>query len=98
MPRDQAERIPLKHVLVRNIGVSPPSEPDIARFDALPGDAWLLCSDGLSNKLLHGDLLHLLTKSRGSSSDALRSMVEEAWHRGGEDNISAILMNLHPGA
>jgi len=94
LDREQADRIPLRHVLVRNIGVSPPSEPDIARFEALPGDVWILCSDGLSNKLLHSDILHLAQRFEGRWADATRALVEEAWHRGGEDNISVIVLGF----
>lgn len=95
VPRDQAEHMPMGHVLVRNIGVVPFSEPDIVQFDAQVGDAWLLCSDGLSNKLLHSDLAHILGHYENRPADAVHALVEEAWHRGGEDNITAVLLNVH---
>jgi PPM family protein phosphatase len=94
MLKEQANRIPLRHVLVRNIGVSPASVPDIVRFDAHMDDVWMLCSDGLTNKLLHSDLQHLIQKHAGRWAEAARILVEEAWHRGGEDNISVILLNF----
>lgn len=94
MEREQAERVPMGHVLVRNIGVVPPSEPDIVRFDARAGDRWLLCSDGLSNKLLHADILHLLNRYEHRPAEATKALVEEAWHRGGEDNITAVLLDM----
>ena len=94
MEREQAERIPMGHVLVRNIGVVPPSEPDTVRFDARSDDRWLLCSDGLSNKLLHADILHLLNRYEHRPAEAAKALVEEAWYRGGEDNITAVLLDI----
>lgn len=92
-PRSQADRMPMRHVLVRNVGVVPPSEPDVLRADASEGDTWLLCSDGLSNKLAHSDIEHLLL-ARRDPAEAARHLVEEAWHRGGEDNISVVVMEI----
>jgi len=95
LPREQAERLPLRHVLTRNIGVVPPSEPDILRSESRVGDLWLLCSDGLSNKLSHTDIGHVLGRFVRESPRAARELVEEAWHRGGEDNISVVLLEVH---
>ena len=61
---------------------------DIIRFtaDVKPGDTFLLCSDGLTDMLTDGEILHALLD--GLDADELCQMAEAA---GGRDNVSAII-------
>ncbi|NIR25793.1 MAG: SpoIIE family protein phosphatase [Gammaproteobacteria bacterium] len=57
-----------------------------------PGDLFVLCSDGLSDKIPHGELEQFLQES---NLDTMASaLVAEANARGGEDNISVILIRV----
>ena len=94
MMRDQALHLPLGHVLIRNIGVMPATSPDIVRFDVLPGDLWLLSSDGLFNKIPHKDICAVLVKSKLSLAERSKILVERAYMAGGEDNISVVLIEM----
>jgi protein phosphatase len=93
--RADVEKMPIKHVLSRNVGMMPPSEPDVLRFPALAGDLWLLCSDGLSNKLSAKQIAGHLSAGRDNLPKIAKKMVEHAFHAGGEDNITVCLMLLN---
>jgi protein phosphatase len=92
--RAQVEAMPLKHVLSRNVGMMPTTPPDVLRFPTKPGDIWLLCSDGLSNKLSAAEILWHVLAGRGQLPKSARGLVEHAFVAGGEDNITCCLMGL----
>jgi len=57
------------------------------------GDAFLLCSDGLSNMMTISEMdAELSTKK--SCSDICRSLVSLAIKRGGDDNITALMIRV----
>lgn len=91
MDRDVALNLPMGHVLTRNVGISPPSQPAIFSMPLEKNDLWLICSDGLSNKLEMGEMASILKQEAGSLPNACKELVEQAFARGGEDNISVIL-------
>ena len=93
VPRDVALSLPMGHVLVRNVGISPPSEPALFEMPLEPQDLWMLCSDGLSNKLGFAEIAALLHKEKNALPAACKILVEQAYARGGEDNISMVLLH-----
>ncbi len=81
-----------KNVITRALGLQDTVEVDLLQVPMAPGDLFLLCSDGLSDKIPHDDLEDLL---KGGNLDTLaETLVAEANVRGGEDNISAILIKV----
>jgi protein phosphatase len=91
-----------KNAIFRNIGMMPPSEPTTVCGDALRGDVWLMCSDGLSNKMSHADILQIVSEFRVKKVgkldwflDAAHALIDLALERGGEDNISVLLFEVH---
>lgn len=81
-----------KNAVTRAVGVYESVEVDTLDFDILPGDRFLLCSDGL-----HGytDSEIILQKSKG---DDLEKVVEDfitfANAKGGKDNITAVYLSI----
>ncbi|CAN2042902.1 PPM family protein phosphatase [Candidatus Magnetomoraceae bacterium gMMP-15] len=55
------------------------------------GTALLLCSDGLSGMLTDREILEIVRSSK-NSEDGVKRLISEANARGGNDNISIILM------
>ena len=94
LPREQAMALPMRSVLVRNIGLVPPSEPDTMAMPWQKGDVFLMCSDGLSNRLSQEQIRHRLSLGADSLPDCCKALVEQAWMQGGEDNISVVLLTL----
>jgi len=69
--------------------------PDIFSIDVLPGDAILLCSDGLYNYISHQELCALTAISIKRSSVA--PLIERANENGGGDNITAAICLIQEG-
>lgn len=93
----QAKEHPDANVIIRALGrrMTPegmPLEPDV-RANALvlePGDAVLLCSDGLYDPLTDEDLWDCL--SGRTAEESVRTLVDLANERGGPDNITATVL------
>ncbi len=91
MTREQARTSPYANVITRAVGIQKNVQVDTLMFDMIPGDTFLLCSDGL-----HGyyddpnDLADALSQDdHDKIPDAL---INTANTRGGKDNITALLM------
>ena len=61
-----------------------------------PGDRLLLCSDGLSGMVTDEELLHI-SKHQPDPVKANQLMIEAAKNAGGNDNITAILIQMNGG-
>ncbi|MFZ9886344.1 MAG: Stp1/IreP family PP2C-type Ser/Thr phosphatase [Myxococcota bacterium] len=91
MTREQARNSPYSNVITRAVGIQESVQVDTLLFDVLPGDTFLLCSDGL-----HGytedpnELADLL--SAEDAEGMPQSLVDLANARGGKDNITALVI------
>jgi len=83
---------PQKHVLSRALGTGMAVEVETFKRAPHPGDVFLLCSDGLSNKLNPSELNGIFVDSKEDHKEAARKMVELAKQKGGEDNISLVIV------
>ncbi len=83
---------PMRHVLSRALGTQPTVEVDTLRIQPLPDDIFLLCSDGLTNKLGEDEIGTILTHSSKNLDEAARTLIEAAKREGGEDNITVLLV------
>jgi protein phosphatase len=99
--RSQLPPFTLPHAIFRNIGMTPPSEPSIMTAEARVGDIWLLCTDGLSGKIPPEEILAIITKKEGtdgshaSLAEICKTLVQSAIEYGGEDNVTALLLQVH---
>lgn len=85
---------PRRSVLMRVLGdVSGQPEIDIALHDALPGDRWLLCSDGLSGVVPENVMDRILT-SRIPTEEVAELLVGEALEFGAPDNVTVVIVDL----
>lgn len=89
-PRE-ARNHPQRNFITRALGTGRRVTPDVIRLDFLPGDAWLLCTDGLSNYLRSAELAEIMNRPL-SWDEKLRAMVDAALARGGADNITAVVV------
>ncbi|WP_437490869.1 PP2C family serine/threonine-protein phosphatase [Sorangium sp. So ce1014] len=91
---EEAEQHPMRSMLLQAMGLDPDVKASVARLELRRDDRLLLCSDGLSNKLSADDMLAVI--ERGPSIEAsCQRLVALASERGGEDNITAIVAELH---
>ena len=77
-------------------GKAYPVEADIADHAVLPGDIYLLCSDGLNDMLSDGEIGQILRREK-PLRDAGDALLAEANAAGGRDNISLVLVQCSPG-
>lgn len=87
--QSDAKTHPQRHYITRAVGVSPQLHYDIFSIDLLPGDALLLCSDGLYNYMSHEDICALTAISIKRRSIA--PLIDRANENGGGDNITAVI-------
>ena len=91
----QARESPYSSLLVRTLGGGEHVEPDLYEHVAEPGQAFLLCTDGLTNMLTDTDIEAALNDTLPTGLDvAARTLVESANHVGGIDNITVALLKV----
>ncbi len=83
--------IPMKHILVRAVGIHETVEADVCEMQPLPGDVILMCSDGLTD-MLSDEEIHLAIVQGGELGEICSRLVNMANERGGLDNITAVLL------
>lgn len=88
---EQARESHNKNLVTRALGVDPQVELELHEYEVLPGDLYLLCSDGLTD-LVEDEDIHLTMTALGANLElAAHQLVEMANDNGGKDNISVIL-------
>jgi len=87
---------PHRHILTRALGVDPDVEVDVFELVPEQGDRYLLCSDGLSNEVPPHEMSRLLTDTR-DPKEAAEALVRMANESGGNDNITAVVLDVLVG-
>ena len=93
MTAREALHSPLKNVITRALGTQSQVTPDIFQIEAEPGDVFLLCSDGLWEMVHDEDLARILAETPNPQA-ACDALVRAANEHGGEDNISALIVEI----
>jgi serine/threonine protein phosphatase PrpC len=91
---DQARSHPLRNVVTRALGGRADLVVDVQSRRMKGGDLLLLCSDGLTTMIGDDDIARILADAEGDIARAARALVDEANERGGEDNITVVLLKF----
>ncbi|GIO21919.1 Stp1/IreP family PP2C-type Ser/Thr phosphatase [Oceanobacillus sp. J11TS1] len=91
-----AEFHPYKNYIIRALGTEAEVDTDIKSLTWEIDDRLLLCSDGLSDKLSQTELGQLIRTDK-EMEEIGQELIDIANERGGEDNISLILIT-HDGS
>lgn len=83
--------------LVRFLDRRPGWSPDLTLRTAVPGDRYLICSDGLSG-VLSPDRIREVLNGTGDLDRAVETLVEETYAAGAPDNVTVIAADLPEGA
>ena len=88
---EQAKVDPRRNVVTRSVGVGAEVEVDTGQLDEplSPGDALVLCSDGLHGLVEDREIARLV--GRADPDRACQDLVELANQRGGTDNITVVI-------
>lgn len=90
---EEAEASPHRNLVTRALGVEEHVLLDVQAFTVLPGDTYLLCSDGLSDMMADRRIAEILASAPEAERRAAR-LVRGANANGGMDNITVALIQL----
>lgn len=88
---EEAETHTLKNVILQALGAQNEIYPVSARVQPHRNDVFLICSDGLSNKVNAASMQRIVLENIDQLQQAAAELVKEANENGGEDNITVIL-------
>ncbi|MGC9394983.1 MAG: Stp1/IreP family PP2C-type Ser/Thr phosphatase [Anaerolineae bacterium] len=89
----EARQHPRRNVIYRVVGDKPKADYDLFEQVLAPGEALLLCSDGLSG-MLSDTRIWAVWQAAPSPQAACERLVEAANQAGGTDNISAVIVQV----
>jgi protein phosphatase len=80
-------------VLSRAVGIEDSVDVDVNMESPLPGDVYLLCSDGLS-RMVSSEEIQATLQTGPTLEEATKILVDKANQGGGRDNITTILVRV----
>jgi PPM family protein phosphatase len=92
LTEDEMAHSPLRSVLASAIGLPKMFKVDHGHLDLQAGDRLLICSDGLHGYFADDDIAQRL--SIAELGAALAGMIEDAKAKGGQDNITGIVLDV----
>lgn len=90
---EQARRHPQKNLITRALGTSPRVKADLFQETVAPGDALLLCSDGLINEVTDQEIQKEVLAG-GSPQEICQRLVTRTLDNGAPDNVTVVLFQL----
>lgn len=93
---DEARSHPQRNVITRALGVDPEVDVDIFAIELQRGDRLLLCSDGLPS-MVDDETIRTTLDEHGDLSVAADRLVDLANSRGGDDNITVLVLEAREG-
>lgn len=88
-----AQDSPYKNAVTRAVGVYESVEVDTMDFDVLPGDQFLLATDGLTGYLKNEEIPRLMLVEK-NIKEIPAALIDLANSRGGKDNITCIVVRM----
>jgi PPM family protein phosphatase len=84
---------PQRSLIMRALQGSTDADPDLAMHDAILGDRYLLCSDGLTD-VVGDEAVHHILSTVPDADDAVNQLIALAIRNGGPDNITCIVADV----
>jgi len=89
---EEAKTHKMKNVITRSLGFNEEVEVDVDMRPAKVNDTWVLCSDGLSNYIETEEINEIVLAN--SPQESTRKLINLACERGGDDNITVVVVRL----
>jgi serine/threonine protein phosphatase PrpC len=86
----EAKESKFRHIITRSVGFEREVDVDLFGIPVLPGDCYLLCSDGMSNHVSLEEIGRIVSNTYYAKVPQL--LVDLANDRGGDDNITVVLV------
>jgi PPM family protein phosphatase len=91
---EQARSHPLRNVVTRALGGKSDLQVEMQVHKIEPGDVLLLCSDGLTTMMPDEEIARVVSEANGDVETAARELVAAANAKGGEDNITVVMLRF----
>lgn len=91
LSREQARRYPRRNVITRSLGSLPDPEADLWLRPVVPGERFVVCSDGLTGELTDGEIAEVLARTGDPTRNAA-DLLSGAVDAGGNDNVTVIVV------
>jgi len=98
--RDEARTDKMKNVITRSVGFEAVLNVELYQMVVQPGDVFLICSDGLSGLMEDTQMLEVVQKEvfeGHNMNQAVAKLIETANANGGDDNITAVMIQVAEG-
>lgn len=92
LSEQQAETFLYPNIITRAVGTEPYVEASVTHSTLDAGDMILLCTDGLTDMLSNEEIKEILVNN--SEDNIVKMLVEKAKLKGGNDNITVVLVNV----
>ena len=92
--REEAERSLSRNYVTRALGVEPTIEVSIQEHAVLPGDLFVLCSDGLPDMVEDEDIQLTIRTFQSDLELVGRQLVQLSNDNGGKDNVSVLMARV----
>ena len=90
---EQARSHPQKNLITRALGTSSRVKADLFQETVSPGDAILLCSDGLVNQVTDQEICQEI-QAGGTAQEICQRLVTRTLDSGAPDNVTVVLFQL----
>jgi PPM family protein phosphatase len=96
LTKEQIGRLAQRNAITRAVGIYERVEVDTLLIESIPGDCFLICSDGLCGYFENPEELKpYLTEPDGDT--VIKSLLQTANNRGGRDNITGLIIRVGAG-
>ncbi len=87
---EEAKHSRYRNIITRSVGFEEEVQVDVMGLQAEPGDRFVLCSDGLANMVEDDEIRKVIAGT--TLAAAPHALVELANERGGDDNVTVIVV------
>jgi protein phosphatase len=94
MTSEEARVSRSRQIVTRALGADEQVAPDLGEHEVLPGDLYLLCTDGLHDLVEDADIAAALEVLAPNLELAASTLVAMANDRGGRDNVSVVVVRV----
>lgn len=92
---EEARTHPRRNIVTRALGVEADVTADVAMLDLVPGDRYVVCSDGLVDELTDTAITELLARAETDTPQTLAErLVDAAVEHGGRDNVTVVVLDV----
>lgn len=94
LSKEEARFSQNRNLVTRALGIDPKVEPDVATHEVLPGDIFLLCSDGLNDMIDDEEIRLTMITLSANPKLTVQQLIQAANDNGGRDNTSVIFVRI----